>query len=46
MPSGFGKAYLDFSKTMDWFSYSSIPGEKESPLLLPILDVTIAREKA
>jgi len=32
----FGKAYLDYSKTMDWFSYSSIPGEKKSLLLLPI----------
>ena len=27
MPSGFGKAYLGFSKTMDWFSYSEIPSE-------------------
>lgn len=35
--TGFGKAYLDYSKTMDWFfSYSSIPGEKESQLLLQI----------
>lgn len=27
--TGFGKAYLYYSKTIDWFSYSSLPGEKE-----------------
>jgi hypothetical protein len=31
MPSGFGKAYLDYSKTIDWFSYRKIPDEKERP---------------